>query len=60
MKCSLCGCEFDETKAESSCSNCLLADKCSLARCPNCGFEMPLEPDWIKKISKKLKGLRNG
>ncbi len=50
MKCSLCGFEFNEKDAKSSCSGCYLARGCELIRCPNCGFEMTPEPKWIKNL----------
>ena len=53
MKCSLCGFKFDEKGAEAACAACGLVRRCELVKCPNCGFEMPLEPEWIKKIKKR-------
>jgi hypothetical protein len=53
MKCSLCGFEFEQKEARTACAGCLLSKTCELARCPNCGFEMPLEPGWIKRLFKR-------
>lgn len=50
MKCTLCGYEFDEKKAQAACSGCSLVKKCDLIRCPNCNFEMIPEPAWLKKL----------
>jgi hypothetical protein len=58
MKCSLCGIEFDEKKAQAACSGCNLVKKCELIRCPNCNFEMVPEPEWIKKL-KDRRGKKN-
>lgn len=53
MKCSLCGFEFDEKDTKACCSGCLFARGCELLKCPNCGFEMASEPDWIKRLKEK-------
>lgn len=53
MKCSLCGFEFNEKDEEPVCSKCHLVKGCRLIRCPNCGFEMAPEPEWIKKLRDK-------
>ncbi|MFA6568605.1 MAG: hypothetical protein WCS96_10360 [Victivallales bacterium] len=50
MKCSFCGFEFKENEADKSCCGCVMAKKCRLLKCPNCGFEIPKESEWIKKI----------
>ncbi|MFZ2654558.1 MAG: hypothetical protein WAX69_06540 [Victivallales bacterium] len=54
MRCSLCGNEFDENSAASSCEGCIMAKKCRMVKCPNCGYETPKEPEWIKRISRRL------
>ncbi len=53
MKCTLCGCEFDEKAAQKACSGCRLVKNCELIRCPNCNFEMVPEPKWIKRLRDK-------
>lgn len=55
MKCTLCGCNFDETRASKACECCPVSHSCDLVKCPQCGFEMPVEPAWIRK----LKGVVN-
>lgn len=55
MKCSLCGFEFDEKKAQAGCKSCSLMKRCALIRCPNCGFETPPEPKWAKYFKKEKK-----
>jgi rubredoxin len=55
MKCSLCGYQFNIEEASSVCQGCVFSKKCSLVRCPNCGFEMVPEPKWIEKIREKIK-----
>ncbi len=53
MKCSLCGFNFNEEKAEAGCAGCGLIKKCGLIKCPNCGFETPVEPKWLKNRRKR-------
>ena len=52
MKCALCGYEFEEKQSVSACENCPMVKGCQLIKCPNCGYEWPAEPDWIKKIQQ--------
>lgn len=54
MKCSLCGMEYDEEKASKSCAGCIMAKKCGLVKCPNCGFETPPEPEWLKRRRRRI------
>ena len=55
MKCTLCGFEFEEDKAQPACTSCALMKGCKLIRCPNCGFETPPEPKWLKYFKKGKK-----
>ncbi|MDD5450020.1 MAG: FeoA family protein [Candidatus Omnitrophica bacterium] len=55
IKCGLCGFEFDERTAGKSCGGCSLAKTCKLIRCPNCGYETPPEPRWLKVLLKNFK-----
>jgi len=50
MKCALCGLDFDEKDAKRACSGCIMAKSCNLIKCPNCGYESPVESKLIKKI----------
>ncbi len=52
MKCPLCGLEFKEEEGQAACKGCLAAGSCHLIKCPNCGYEVPIEPALIKKIRK--------
>ncbi len=57
ITCSLCGFKFKEETAQKACCKCPWAKGCSLICCPQCGFEMPLEPAWcasFKMFFKKL------
>jgi rubredoxin len=53
VKCSFCGYKFDEEKADLSCKGCFMTKGCRLIKCPNCGYEMPPEPKWLKKILER-------
>ena len=59
MKCSLCGYEFNEKEAEGACKNCPMMKDCKLIKCPNCGFETPPEPKWLKYFKKERKTNEN-
>lgn len=50
MKCALCGYDYDETQAQAACAKCMMAKHCRLVRCPNCGYETPAEPAWLKRL----------
>ena len=52
MKCSLCGHEFEEKQAQTACANCPMMKGCHLIKCPNCGFETPPTPSWLKFLEK--------
>ena len=56
MKCGLCQFEFNEdSAAKSACKGCLKFGTCRLVKCPKCGYEMPPEPKWIKKLKEKFR-----
>lgn len=50
MKCSLCGYQFREKEGATACHGCPLAGTCHMIKCPNCGYEIPMEPKLIKTI----------
>ena len=56
MKCPLCGYEFNEMESKEGCSSCHVFGACNMIRCPNCGYEMPPEPKFIKRLKKWRKG----
>ena len=60
MKCSLCGYEFNEEQALSACKSCAIMKGCKLIRCPNCNFEMPAEPKWLKSFRERRKNKQKG
>ncbi len=56
MKCPLCGCQFREEDGKDTCQGCLLAGACHMVKCPNCGYEVPIEPGIIKAFKAWRKG----
>ena len=61
MKCPLCGCQFQEEDAKVACKGCLLTGDCHMVKCPNCGYDVPIEPKLIKALRawrKKDNGTR--
>ena len=52
MKCSLCGFEFKEEEGQAACKGCPISRSCSLVKCPNCGYEIPKEPNLIKSLKR--------
>ena len=50
MKCPLCGCRFQEQDSQAACAGCPLTGTCHRVRCPNCGYDMPVEPKLVKAL----------
>jgi hypothetical protein len=50
MRCPFCERKFEEEQARKGCTVCPLTKGCQMLRCPHCGYEMPREPDWIKRL----------
>ncbi len=48
MSCPLCGLEFAEAKP--LCSKCPLRRDCGLSCCPNCGYAIVREPQWLRSL----------
>ena len=59
MKCTMCGYQFEEKSAQTACKSCPLNKGCGMVCCPNCGFEVPLEPKWLRKLADLLKGRKH-
>ena len=53
MNCPFCGKEIDEATAREKCQHCTLFGGCRNLRCPNCGYEVPEEPGFVKWLRKK-------
>lgn len=57
MTCAFCSLEFSEEEArKSACSRCGRSGGCGMIRCPRCGYEAPVEPDWIKRLKRWMGG----
>jgi len=52
MKCPLCGLEFEESEGLAACKSCPVSRTCGLVKCPNCGYEVPGDPQVVKLIKK--------
>jgi rubredoxin len=60
VKCTMCGYQFEQKAGQSACKNCPMAGGCGdLVCCPNCGFELPVEPKWIRKVINFIRGNKN-
>lgn len=63
VHCSFCGASFPPEKAaQSACATCLIGkakgkDACGFRKCPNCGYEIPVEPKWVAATRSFLSGL---
>ena len=55
MKCALCGFEFEKKETVMGCNKCPMMKNCKLNKCPNCGYEWPDEPKWLKIFKKEEK-----
>ena len=61
MKCALCGFNYSINEGATACRGCPLGKSCHMARCPNCGYETPVDPaeikmfkDWRKRVQWNL------
>lgn len=50
VTCGMCQQSFDEDRAQPTCQACPLNHACRYVRCPNCGYENPVVPTWIKTL----------
>lgn len=50
VTCGYCGDVFAEDTAQPTCAACPLKGGCQLVRCPRCGYENPVEPQWLSRI----------
>ncbi len=60
MTCAYCHTVFDEKTSRLACSACVVSEGCRRLRCPECGYEMPEEPAFVKRLrawwGKRLRG----
>jgi hypothetical protein len=52
MKCTLCGHEFKAEAAQRTRPSCSLFGRCERVCCPNCGHEMPAEPELVQALRR--------
>jgi hypothetical protein len=48
--CGMCRSEFEEDRAQPTCQGCPLSRACRFVRCPECGYENPATPSWLKSL----------
>jgi hypothetical protein len=53
MRCGFCDHEFKIDQAQPVCQACPLAGFCRHARCPHCGYENPVAPDWLGRLAAR-------
>lgn len=56
MTCAYCHSEFDENASRLACSACVVSEGCRRLRCPECGYETPDEPAFVKRLKSWWKG----
>jgi hypothetical protein len=54
--CGFCNVEFREDRAQPACRSCPLSGLCHTVRCPHCGYENPIAPGWIERLSRWAAG----
>jgi len=53
--CGFCAREFEEDRGQPACRACPLAGHpCHLVRCPHCGYENPVPPAWLTRLTRRL------
>lgn len=58
MKCSFCGFVFDDADARRQCQGCLIVSGCRSVRCTRCGYEMPEELGFLKRLGEWREKMR--
>jgi DtxR family Mn-dependent transcriptional regulator len=53
MKCTYCSKFFDEMASQTVCQSCTLFGGCHKIKCPHCGHEEPMPPEWIRKLGDR-------
>ncbi len=51
--CGFCAYGFLEDRAQPVCRRCPLAAGCRFVRCPRCGYENPVAPAWLVRLTGK-------
>lgn len=50
ITCGMCQTQFEEDRAQPTCTACPLSRACKYVRCPSCGYENPATPAWVKTL----------
>lgn len=50
--CGYCGRAFRPDPAQAACRSCPLSTACRYVRCPDCGYENPVEPSWLGALRR--------
>lgn len=54
VTCGMCRLEFEEDRAQPTCQACPLSRACKHVRCPQCGYENPVTPGWVKSLRELM------
>ncbi|MGH7520757.1 MAG: hypothetical protein ACREMI_05730 [Gemmatimonadales bacterium] len=49
--CGFCAQAFEQDLGQPVCRMCPLAGSCHHVRCPHCGYENPVPPAWLRRLS---------
>lgn len=52
VSCGFCAREFREDRGQPACRACPLSGCCHTIRCPYCGYENPVPPAWLSRLSR--------
>jgi hypothetical protein len=50
--CGFCAQSFVEDQGQPACRSCPLSTDCRYIRCPNCGYENPVSPRWLTRLTR--------
>ncbi len=50
--CGFCTQTFVEDQGQPACQSCPLSSGCHYIRCPNCGYENPVAPKWVTRLTR--------
>jgi len=54
LKCALCGHCFQPAEATAACGACPLHRRCTVLRCPHCGYEFVGESKFVRFVRQLL------
>jgi Fe2+ transport system protein FeoA len=53
----MCGLEFNEKEGKNACASCVMKG-CGMIKCPNCGYELPLEAKSLTSFKRGIVKLK--